>query len=155
MRSPSKKNAFNYFPCSGSCQGMNTRRAMQSLPWGLSPPMQPYSSAAMRSTHYALRQAASRASSYSAYLVIIVLVSVCHIASPSSENRYGEVQLQNQATVPSLLGMELETNPFLRSDQAEIRQSLGEPSQMHRLLASNVQPWSCSCATRHSESLML
>lgn len=34
--------------------------------------------------------------------------------------------LQNKATVPSLLELELQTNPFLRSDQEEIRQSLGE-----------------------------
>lgn len=46
----------------------------------------------------------------------------------SLQNRYNQVvamRNQNQATIPSLLGMEKQTNPFLRWDEPSIKTAMG------------------------------
>ena len=55
--------------------------------------------------------------------------------------------VQGQATVPSTLGDELDTNPFLRPDDPAIRKSLGErySRQQHKF---DAHPHTCSCCIR-------
>lgn len=48
--------------------------------------------------------------------------------NPQLKNRYNQVEIarqQNLATVPSMIGLEKETNPFLRWDKPSIKSSMG------------------------------
>jgi hydroxyacylglutathione hydrolase len=48
--------------------------------------------------------------------------------NPDLQTRYNQVvafRKQNKATVPSLLGVEKRTNPFLRWDQPSIKSAMG------------------------------